>query len=112
VKAWFQRAKNAAQSGEEKRVVVSGLSRWKHVESFRLLLPYLDDADVKTAAAGAIVGVVEPENRGLDSVATSFPSIVKPALDWVSGIGNPSLAARIESLRRGIAESASATRQQ
>ena len=99
---WFRRVNRAIQSAEEKRLIVAGLSRWKHIESFRLLLPYLDDADVRTEAASAIVGAVAPAARGRDSVAATFYSIVEPVLEKISGTGDESLRDRIAVLRRDI----------
>ncbi len=107
--AWFQRANQAVQSVEEKRLIVSGLGRWKHIESFRLLLPYLDDADVRTEAASAIVSAVAPESRGRNSVAATFSSKVGPVLEKISGTAEQSLVDRIAILRRDMEASQSAT---
>jgi HEAT repeat protein len=106
VVAWFQRAGKAVRSAEEKRVVVSGLGRWTHVESIRLLLPYLDDADLRTEAAFAILSAAGPVAEGPDY------AILKPVLERISGMGSPLLADRVSTLERTIAATESAMKGQ
>jgi hypothetical protein len=65
---WFQQASQAASSVEERRSIISGLGRVKHIESFRLLAPYLDDARLRNEAALAIVQIA-PALRSDDSAA-------------------------------------------
>jgi HEAT repeat protein len=103
VASWFRRAARAARSAEEKRQLIVGLGKWKHIESFRILAPYVDDSQVTAEVAPAIVSVLEPENRGIDSVAVSFRAQVQPVLEKVAGMGNASLAGRIATLQRAMA---------
>jgi hypothetical protein len=74
VVAWFQRVGKNVRSAEDKRVILSGLGRWTHVESIRLLLPYLDDVEVRTEAASAILTVAAQVAKGPDY------AILKPVL--------------------------------
>jgi len=63
---WFQRANQVAQSVEERRMIFSGLGRVKHIESFRLLAPYLDDKSLHNEAAAAVLQIaaaVAPGNQ-------------------------------------------------
>lgn len=105
VVAWFQRAGKAARSAEDKRVVVSGLGRWTVVASIRLLLPYLDDADLGTEAASAILRAGGPVAEGPDA------AILKPVLDRISGMGSQFLD-RVNNLKRTIAATESAMKEQ
>ena len=72
------------------------------MESFRLLLPYLDDADVKTAAASAVVNAAEAVATGPDY------AVVKPVLEKISKTADPSLVDRVENLKRVLAATESA----
>lgn len=105
VVAWFQRAGKAARSAEDKRVVVSGLGRWGHVESLRLLLPYLDDAGLKSAAALAIVIAAGPVATGPDC------AILRPVLEKISETKDRALIDRVEDLKRTIAATESAMKE-
>jgi len=57
VVGWLERANRAAQSIEDKRLVISALGRLKTAGSFRLLLPYLDDTSLQAEAALAVVQI-------------------------------------------------------
>jgi hypothetical protein len=67
------------------------------MESVRLLEPYLDDVDVRTAAAYAILDAAQPLAAGPDY------ELLKPLLQRLSGIREQTLADRIENLRSTIA---------
>ena len=57
VAAWLERASAAAQSVEEKRLLISALGRLKIARSLRLLLPYLEDRSLEAEAALAVVNI-------------------------------------------------------
>jgi HEAT repeat protein len=57
VVGWLQRANQAAQTIEERRLILSGLGRLPHIESLRLLVPYLDDPALQAEAAAAVVQI-------------------------------------------------------
>ncbi len=97
---WFRRAGRAVRSVQEKRALVSGLGRVKHIESVRLLVSYLDDADVKIEAAYAIVKAAEPLVKGPDYKA------VEPVLRRISGVQDQRLLKQIANLQREIASTA------
>ena len=71
---WFKLASQAAQTTEEKRLIISGLGRVKHVGSFRLLASYLDDPDLQKEAAAAVVQIA-PDLRQTN------PAALKEALE-------------------------------
>jgi hypothetical protein len=96
VTAWFQRAGRAAHSTTEKRIVLSALGRWTEVESIRLLVPYLDDAEVRTDAASAIVTAAAPVAQGPDY------AILEPILPRISDIGGRFFTDRINLLKRSM----------
>jgi HEAT repeat protein len=106
VVAWFQRADKAARSVEDKKVVVSGLGQWGHVESIRLLLPYLDDAGLKSAAVLAILSAAGPVAEGPDC------AILKPVLEKISETKGQALIDRVENLKRTIAATEFAMKEQ
>ncbi len=54
---WLQRADKAAQSVESKRRILSALGRLKQMQSFRLAAAYLDNAELQTEAAQAVVQI-------------------------------------------------------
>jgi len=91
---WFRRASKAVQSVQEKRLLISGLGRVKHIESVRLSASYLGDADVKTEAAYAIVNAAEPLAKGPDYKA------VQAVLKKISGVQDQRLLDKIANLQR------------
>ena len=98
--ASFQRANKAVQSVHEKRLLISGLGRVKHIESVRLLASYLDDADVKIEATYAIVNAAGPLVKGHDYKA------VETILKRISGIQDRRLLNQIVNLQRDIKSTA------
>jgi HEAT repeat protein len=106
VVAWFQRAGKNVRSAEDKRVILSGLGHWTHVESIRLLVPYLDDADVRNEAASAILTAAGPVAEGPDH------AILKPVLERISGMGSQFFVDRVSTLKRTIAATESAMKGQ
>jgi HEAT repeat protein len=94
--AWFRRASEAIRSVQEKRLLISGLGRVKHIESVRLSASYLGDADVKTEAAYAIVNAAEPLAKGPDYKA------VQEILKKMSGVQDQRLLDKIANLQREI----------
>ena len=97
---WFRRANKAVQSVQEKRLLISGLGRVKHIESVRLSASYLGDADVKIEAAYAIVNAAEPLVKGSDYKA------VQAALKRISGVQDQRLLNQIANLQRNIESTA------
>lgn len=97
---WFQRADKAVQSVQEKRSLISGLGRVKHVESVQLLASYLDDADVKIEAVYAIVKAAEPLVKGPDY------RDVEAVLKKISGVQDQRLLKQIANLEYEIASTA------
>jgi hypothetical protein len=93
---WFRRAGKAVRSVHEKRLLISGLGRVKHIESVRLSASYLGDADVKTEAAYAIVSAAEPLAKGRDYRA------VEAVLKKISGMEDRRLLDKIANLQRNI----------
>jgi len=93
---WFQRVSKAVQGIQEKRLLISGLGRVKHIESVRLLASYLDDADVKIEATHAIVNAAGPLVMGRDYRA------VETVLKRISGIQDQRLLDQIAKLQRDI----------
>ncbi|NOR67153.1 MAG: hypothetical protein GQ528_07340, partial [Woeseiaceae bacterium] len=98
--AWFQRANKAVQSVREKQLLISGLGRVKHIESVRLAESYLDDPNVKTEAAYAIVNAAGPLAKGPDYKA------VQTVLKKISGVKDQHLLSQIENLHRDIKSTA------
>jgi HEAT repeat protein len=93
---WFRRAKRAVRSVQEKRLLISGLGRVKHIESVRLSASYLGDPDVKTEAAYAIVNAAEPLAKGPDY------KTVQTVLKRITGVRDQRLLDRIANLQRDI----------
>ncbi len=93
---WFKRANKAVQSVQEKRLLLSGLGRVKHIESVRLSASYLDDVDVKTEAVYAIVNAADPLVKGPDYKA------LRAVLNRISGVNDQRLRRRIATLKREI----------
>lgn len=81
VVGWLRRAGRAAQSTEERLLLISVLGRLPHPESLHLLAAYLDDQGLQTEAALAIVQVApalmqeEPDAVGaaLTRIAAGAP---------------------------------------
>jgi HEAT repeat protein len=97
---WFRRANKAVQSVQEKRLLISGLGRVKHIESVRLSASYLGDADVKIEATYAIVNAAEPLVKGPDYKA------VQAVLKRISGVQDQRLLDQIANLQRNIRSTA------
>jgi predicted amidohydrolase/HEAT repeat protein len=57
IAGWLQRANASASSVQEKRRLLGILGRLKVIESFRLLVPYLNDPELRTEAAVAVVQI-------------------------------------------------------
>lgn len=93
---WFQRANKATQSVQEKRSLISGLGRVKHIDSVRLLASYLDDAEVKIEATHAILQAAGPLVKGPDYAD------LEPLLRQISGIKDEGLLERKRALQRDI----------
>ncbi len=66
---WFERANQAAQTTQDRRLIISGLGRVKHIRSLRLLIPYLEDKELQNEAAVAIVQIA-PALQSTDPAAT------------------------------------------
>lgn len=93
---WFQRANQAAQTPQDRRLIISGLGRLKHVESFRLVAPYLDDPALRNEAAVALVQLA-PALRQEDSAA------LKEALEKIMAMTNsPDLRSRAAKIAETI----------
>ena len=97
---WFRRANKAVQSVHEKRLLISGLGRVKHIESVRLSASYLGDADVMIEATYAIVNAAEPLVKEPDYKA------VQAVLKRISGVQDRSLLDKIANLQRNIKSTA------
>jgi len=98
--AWFRRASEAVQSVHEKRSLISGLGRVKHIESVRLLASYVDDPDVKIEAVYAVVRAAQPLVKGREYKA------VEAVLKGISGIQDQRLLDQIANLQRDIRSTA------
>lgn len=96
VTAWFQRAGRLVRTTGEKRIVLSALGRWTEVESIRLLVPYLDDPEVKTDAASALVTAAAPVALG------PHYAILEPILPRLSSFGGQFFTDRINLLKRSM----------
>ena len=93
---WFQRASKAAQDVQEKRALISGLGRVKHVDSLRLLVSYLGDAEVKIEATHAMVQAAGPLVKG------PAYAEVETLLKDISGIRDERLLKKIAALQLDI----------
>jgi HEAT repeat protein len=78
---WFQQADDAAQTIEDRRLIISGLGRLADPESLELLIPYLQNPNLQQEAAVAIVQVA-PALRADD------PPALKEALDQIASTAN------------------------
>jgi HEAT repeat protein len=74
---WFGRANRAAQTVEDRRAIISGLGRLPQVESFRLLVPYLDDPGLQNEAALAVVQIAP-------ALRQTAPAALKPTLEKIA----------------------------
>jgi len=97
---WFRRAGKSVQTIHEKRLLLSGLGRVRNMESVRLSASYIDDPDVKTEAAYAIVNACEPLVKGPDYRA------VESVLKKISDVQDQGLLNRIANLKREITSAA------
>jgi len=75
---WLQRANPAAQSIGNKKRILGLLGRLKTPASLRLLTPYLENPDLRTEAASAIIQIAPALAKGEDSGA------LKTALDEIA----------------------------
>jgi HEAT repeat protein len=94
---WFRRASKAAQSIQERRLLIAGLRRVPCITSVQLLATYLEDPEVRSDAAYAVVNSAEPLVKGPDS------QVVAAILKQMSDIQDPRLRKQIEDLEREIA---------
>lgn len=106
VVGWFERAAKAARSADDTRAVLTHLGRWTHAASIRLLTPYLDRAELRNDAASAILAAAGPVAEG-----PGYP-ILPPLLDRIAALGGQPFLDRVASLRRSIAATESAAREQ
>ena len=97
---WFRRASKSVQTIHEKRLLLSGLGRVKHIESVRLSASYLGDPNVKTEAVYAIVNASEPLVKGSEC------RDVEDVLKRISGVRDKQLLDRITNLQREIKSTA------
>jgi HEAT repeat protein len=74
---WFQQANAAADSVEERRLIISGLGRVPELESLQLLAPYLNNPDLKEEAAVAVVQIAP-------ALQKESPPALKEALDRIA----------------------------
>jgi hypothetical protein len=93
---WFKRANRDVESVQEKRLFISGLGRVPHVESIRLLDPYLEDSDVRNEAVVALVEVAQPLAKGEDY------AVVQSVLERLSEVQDASLRRKIANLQHEI----------
>jgi HEAT repeat protein len=97
VVGWIQRASPAAQSLAERRQIISVLGRLKRLESFRLLLPWLDQPDLQTEAQLAIVQIAPALVDSQDSAA------LKRSLETIAATAkNPDIRAQAVKLAQSI----------
>jgi HEAT repeat protein len=83
IAGWLRQANSAAQSLPDRRRILGILGRVKTVDSFRLLLPYLQDSSLQTEAAAGIVQIAPAIATGetgqavqasLDKIAATTPN--------------------------------------
>jgi HEAT repeat protein len=85
------------QSQDEKRLLLSALGSLQTAEAVGLIVPYLDDAEVKEEASAATVAAAEKLLRGKDS-AKAAPGLVTPLQKAAQATANPDLAKRAQDL--------------
>ena len=96
---WLERAGNAARTPEEKRMIISALGRLNHNDSFRLLLPYLEDTSVRAEASLAILQIAPALVKSADAAT------LKATLEKISSTTtNPDLRTRAEKLAKTISD--------
>lgn len=94
---WFQRANQAAQTLEDRRRLLSGLGRLKHPASLALLIPYLEQPDLQTEAALAIVQIAPSLAKQGDAVG------LKGALQKIAAtVKNPDLRQKAAKLAQTV----------
>jgi HEAT repeat protein len=105
VVGWLERAGPAAHSLAERRRLISVLGRLKRPESFRLLLPWLDQPDLQTEAALAVVQIAPAL---VDSEDTAG---LKSALEKIAATAkNPDLRGQAVKLAQSMADRTSKAR--
>lgn len=102
--SWFQRLGDAARSTEEKRLLISGLGRWRSAASLRFLAPYLDNPEVRLAAVSAASTVAQAVVEGPDYAQ------VKTILPKLTGSTDRSTNERIEGIKQALAAAESKSR--
>jgi HEAT repeat protein len=76
--SWLQRAQPAAQTAEDQWRLIGLLARLKTVGSFQLLLPYLDNPDLRTEAVAGVIQIAPALTNGETAGA------VKTALEKIA----------------------------
>ncbi len=93
---WFQAASQAAQSIEDRRLIISGLGRLPHIESLHLLSSYLDTPGLQNEAAIAVVQIAP-------ALRQSDPAGVKAALEKIAATAkNPDIREKAHKLSDAI----------
>lgn len=103
--AWYRRARKAARTVQEKRLLISGLGRVKHIKAVQLLASFLGDPEVTLEAVHAIVNASGPLVKGEDYQA------VETVLKQISGVQDQRLLGQIQKLQRDIQATAARRRQ-
>jgi HEAT repeat protein len=97
VVGWLERASPAAQSLAQQRQLISVLGRLKRLESFRLLLPWLDQPDLQTEAELAVVQIAPALVESEDSAT------LKSALETIAATAkNPDIGGQALKLAQSI----------
>jgi HEAT repeat protein len=97
VAGWLQRADPMASSVAERRQLISVLARLKGLQSFRLLLPWLDQPDLQAEAALAVIQIAPAL---VDS--ESSPALKSALEDIGATARNPDLRGRAAKLAQSI----------
>lgn len=78
---WFQAANEAAQTSEDRRLIISGLGRAADPQSLLLLRPYLNDPNLQEEAAAAIIQIApslqQDDSRSLGEALDKIVSVAK-----------------------------------
>jgi hypothetical protein len=94
---WLQRADKAAQTVESKRRILSALGRLKQIDSFRLAAPYLDNPELQTEAAQAVVQIASA------LVSQDDDGVVAEALEKISSkIQNTNIRSQAAKIAQSI----------